>query len=68
MTPEERTARQERYRAHMAEDFGVQSVGMTRPEAQYQLRNALEYMDFQMGQINRNLARLMEHIEKNGAK
>ena len=37
---------------------------MPKPDMRVSL--ALEYMAFQMGQINRNLARLVDHLEKKG--
>ncbi len=65
MIPDEKTARQDRYRAHMTEDFGIQSIGTTSGvDPQFKAVNALEYMAYQMGQINRNLARLVDHLEK----
>lgn len=65
MTPEEIRSRQEGYRAFMTEDFGIRSVGSpATASTDNQVANALGYIAFQMGQINRNLARLVDHLER----
>lgn len=64
MTPDEQAARQQRYRAHMAQDYGINAVGTPGTSIENRVANAAEYAAYQLGQINRNLARLVEHLEK----
>jgi hypothetical protein len=65
MTPEEQAQRQERYRKFMTDDFGVNTAGQQAViDPAHKVSNALEYIAYQMGQINRNLARLVDHLDK----
>lgn len=43
---------------HMQQDFGIANVGVNPPGVEYQVANALGYIAFQLGEMNRNLARL----------
>jgi hypothetical protein len=53
----------ERHKAYMEQDFPGYSP-MATPVPEHQVVNALNYMAYQFGQINRNLAKLVALMEK----
>lgn len=65
MTPEETQAA--RHKAYMEGDFNPGYTAFATPAADVRLANAAEYAAYQLGQINRNLAKLVEILEKRGA-
>ncbi len=54
----------ERRRAIMEGDFNPGYTPEHTPPAEARLVNAAEYAAYQLGQINRNLARLVDHLTK----
>lgn len=54
----------ERRKAMMEGDFNPGYTPEATPPAEARLVNAAEYAAYQLGQINRNLARLVAHLEK----
>jgi hypothetical protein len=57
----------ERRRAYMQSDFDPGHRPGAMPTADLRLASAAEYAAFQLGQINRSLARLVALMEKGGA-
>lgn len=64
--PTEEEVLAERHKARMEGDFNPGYTRTTVPQPDARTANAAEYAAYQLGQINRNLARLVEILEKRG--
>ena len=65
MTPEEeKKLRAERRTGYMERDFDPGYPASSLPNADLRIANAAEYSAYQLGQINRNLAKLVSILEK----
>lgn len=56
----------ERRKAMMEGDFNPGYTPERMPQPDARIANAVEYAAYQLGQMNRNLARLLELLEKRG--
>jgi hypothetical protein len=59
--------RAERHKHYMESDFNPGYTPTSMPDADMRIANAAEYAAYQLGQINRNLAKLVAILEKKGA-
>lgn len=63
-TQDQAAIRAERRRAMMEGDFNPPYTPTNMPTDDARLANAAEYAAYQLGQINRNIARLVDLLER----
>jgi hypothetical protein len=59
MANSEKEARAEQRRAYMERDYDPGYTPSTMPAAEHRVANALDYIAYQLGQINRKLDRII---------
>ncbi|MGY3441559.1 hypothetical protein [Bradyrhizobium sp. USDA 4473] len=66
MATDQEKALAERHKAFMESDYPGQRPGIN-VQVDFRLASAAEYSAYQLGQINRNLAKLVAILEKRGS-